>query len=261
MNRTVMSIAGWDPSAGAGLGADLKTISAFGLYGVGVVTSVTAQNTQGVQAIYDLPMEFVAQQIESLVEDIDVHAVKIGMLGTARAVNIVATLIQTLKLPNVVVDPVLKSSSGTALLEKKAISVLKEKLFPLARVVTPNLAEASNLAGSRVSDIASMKKAAQALQRMGPETAVVTGGAIGGRAVDVLYDGKSFSIYDANRLETTNTHGAGCTFSAAIACRLAQGSSIEDAVDGAKRFVLRSMDHPYRIGKGDGPLLHLPVSA
>jgi len=149
MNRTVLTIAGWDPSAGAGVAADLKTISAFGLYGVGVVTSVTAQNTRGIQAIYDLPMEFIAQQIESLTEDIEIHAVKIGMLGTARATKIVCELIKTLNLPSIVLDPVLKSTSGTALLEKKAIPILKEKLFPLSRVITPNMAEAGVLTGGQ----------------------------------------------------------------------------------------------------------------
>lgn len=261
MNRTVLTIAGWDPSAGAGVAADLKTISAFGLYGVGVVTSVTAQNTQGIQAIYDLPMEFVAQQIESLTEDIDIHAVKIGMLGTARVTNLVVELIKTLKLPGVVLDPVLKSSSGTALLEKKAIPVMKEKLFPLCRVITPNLAEAGALTGGRVNDVEGMKKAAAALGKMGPENVVITGGTLGSRAVDVLYDGRNHSLYDSNKLETTNTHGAGCTFSAAVACGLARGLPVTEAVDGAKVFVARAMNHPYRIGKGEGPLQHLPVSA
>jgi hydroxymethylpyrimidine/phosphomethylpyrimidine kinase len=261
MNRTVMTIAGWDPSAGAGVAADLKTVSAFGLYGVGVVTSVTAQNTQGVQAIYDLPMEFVAQQIESLTQDIEIHAVKIGMLGTARATRIVASLINSLKLPNVVLDPVLKSSSGTALLEKKAIPVLKEELFPLAEVVTPNMAEASTLTGSRVTDVATMKKAAQALVKGGAKNAVITGGSLGARMVDVLYDGSHHTLYDSNRIDTHNTHGAGCTFSSATACLLARGLPLDEAVDGAKCFVARAMNHPYRIGKGDGPLHHLPVSA
>ena len=261
MNRTVLTIAGWDPSAGAGVAADIKTISAFGLYGVGVITSVTAQNTQGIQAIYDLPMEFIAQQIESLTEDIEIHAVKIGMLGTARAANLVAELIKTLKLPQVVVDPVLKSTSGTALLEKKAIAVLKEKIFPLATVITPNMSEAGVLTGNRVTDIPTMKKAAADLHRMGPAHVVVTGGTLGSRAVDVLFDGQTCTLYDLNKIETNNTHGAGCTFSAAIACGLARNLAVTDAVDGAKRFTLKAMSHPYRIGKGEGPLQHLPVSA
>jgi hydroxymethylpyrimidine/phosphomethylpyrimidine kinase len=261
MNRTVLSIAGWDPSGGAGVAADLKTIAAFNQYGVGVITSVTAQNTQGVQAIYDLPMEFIAQQIESLTSDIDIHAVKIGMLGTARAVNIVASLIQTLRLPNVVVDPVLKSTTGTALMERKGIPLLKEKLLPLAAVVTPNMDEASLLSGVRVVDVRSMKEAARALVKAGAKAVVVTGGHLGPRAIDVLYDGQKFSLYDSTKIATTNTHGVGCTFASAIACLIARGTALAEAVDEAKRYVARAMNHPYRIGKGEGPLQHLPSTA
>jgi len=261
MKRTVMSIAGWDPSAGAGVAADLKTIAAHHLYGVGVITSVTAQNTTGVQAIYDLPMEFIAQEIESLTSDIEIHAVKVGMLGTARAANIVASLVHSFKLPNVVVDPVLRSTSGTALLERKGIAVLKEKLLPVAEVVTPNLDEASALTGMRVTDLRTMKEAARALVKAGARTAVVTGGHLGGRAIDVLYDGHRFSVYDSTKIETTNTHGVGCTFASAIACLLARGLPVPEAVDGAKRYVAKAMNHPYRIGKGEGPLQHLPSTA
>ncbi|MBI3449090.1 MAG: bifunctional hydroxymethylpyrimidine kinase/phosphomethylpyrimidine kinase [Acidobacteria bacterium] len=261
MNRTVMSIAGWDPSAGAGVAADLKTIAAFGHYGVGVITSVTAQNTTGIQAIYDLPMEFIAQQIESLHSDIDIHAVKVGMLGTARAATIVASLIHTLRLENVVVDPVLRSTSGTSLLEKKAISVLREKIFPLAAVVTPNMEEASALTGARATDVRSMKEAARALVKAGARAAVVTGGHLGPRAIDILYDGRKFSLYDSTMIPTTNTHGVGCTFATAVACLLARGTALPEAVDEAKRYVARAVNHPYKIGKGDGPLHHVPAIA
>jgi len=257
MIRTILSIAGWDPSAGAGLAADIKTIAAFGHYGVGVVTSVTAQSTQGIHAIYDLPMEFIAQQIESLTSDIEIHAVKVGMLGTARTASIVTSLIQSLKIANVVVDPVLKSTTGTALLEKKGIPVLKEKLLPLADVVCPNMDEAAALTGLKVTDLQSMKEAARQLVKLGPRHAVVTGGHLGARAIDVLYDGKQFSIYDSTKLQTTNTHGAGCTFATAVACNLARNMSVAEAVDAAKRYVARAMSHPYKIGKGEGPLLHL----
>ncbi len=261
MNRTVLSIAGWDPSAGAGVAADLKTIAAFHHYGVGVITSVTAQNTQGIQALYDLPMEFIAQQIESLTSDIEIHAVKVGMLGTARAATIVASLIPSFRLGNVVVDPVMKSTSGTALLERKAMAVLKERLLPLASVVTPNMDEASALTGIRVTDVRSMKEAARALVKGGARAAVVTGGHLGARAIDVLFDGQRFSVYDSTKLATTNTHGAGCTFATAIACLLARNVSLPEAVDEAKRYVARAMNHPYKIGKGDGPLQHLPSTA
>jgi len=261
MNRTVLSIAGWDPSAGAGVAADLKTIAAYGHYGVGVITSVTAQNTQGIQAIFDLPMEFIAQQIESLHSDVDIHAVKVGMLGTARATTIVASLIQSLRLENVVVDPVLKSTSGTPVLERKAIAIVKERLLPLATVITPNMEEASVLTGNRVTDVRSMKDAARALVKGGAKAAVVTGGHMGPRAIDVLFDGKHFSIYDSTMIATNNTHGVGCTFATAVACLLARGVSLPEAVDESKRYVARAMNHPYKIGKGEGPLHHLPSIA
>lgn len=261
MIRTVLSIAGWDPSGGAGMAADLKTIAAFGHYGVGVITSVTAQNTRGVHAIYDLPMEFVAQQIESLSSDIEIHAVKIGMLGTANATKIVASLIESLKLPRVVVDPVLRSSSGTALLEKKGVTVLKEKLLPLAEVVTPNMREAAALTGVRVSDVRSMKEAARSLVERGARNAVVTGGHLGARAIDVLFDGKRFSLFDSSKIQTTNTHGVGCTFATGVACLLARNLPAAEAVDMAKRYVARAMKHPYRIGRGEGPLHHVSVGA
>jgi hydroxymethylpyrimidine kinase/phosphomethylpyrimidine kinase len=257
VNRTVLSIAGWDPSAGAGVAADLKTIAAFGNYGVGVITSVTAQNTQGVQAIYDLPMEFIAQQIESLTSDVEVHAVKVGMLGTARTASLVASLIPSLKLQHVVVDPVLRSTSGTLLLEKRGIPVLKEKLLRLASVVTPNLDEASALTGLHVTDVKTMKDAARSLVKAGAKAAVVTGGHLGPRAIDVLYDGHKFSVYDSTKLATTSTHGAGCTFATAVACLLARNVPLPEAVDEAKRYVARAMNHPYRIGKGEGPLMHV----
>lgn len=260
MNRTVLSIAGWDPSGGAGVASDLKTIAAFHHYGVGVITSVTAQNTQGVQAIYDLPMEFIAQEIESLTSDVEVHAVKIGMLGTARNAALVASLIRSLKLTNVVLDPVLKSTTGTALMEKKGIAVLKERLLPLTDVVTPNLDEASALTGLRVNDVKSMKEAARALVKAGAKSAVVTGGHLAARAIDVLFDGEKYGVYDSTMIQSTNTHGIGCTFSTAIACLLARRTPLPEAVDEAKRYVARAMNHPYRIGKGEGPLHHVPAA-
>jgi len=257
LERTVLSIAGLDPSGGAGLSADLLTISAYRQHGASVVTSVTAQNTLGVQAIYDLPMEFIAQQIESILTDMEVHAVKIGMLGTGLTVSLVASLIETFHLRNVVLDPVLRSTSGTALLEKPAIDVLRHDLLPKVDVVTPNLDEASALAGMSVTDLPSMKKAAAIIHRLGARGVVVTGGHLGNRAIDVLFDGERTSIFDSTKVISSNTHGVGCTFSTAIACLLAAGRGLHDAVDGAKRYVSRAVGHSSRIGKGAGPLNHL----
>ncbi len=257
MTRTVLAIAGLDPSGGAGIAADLLTIAAHRIHGAGVVTSVTAQNTVGVQAIFDLPMELIAQQIESVVSDIEVHAVKVGMLGTARAVEIVASLIESLRLPRVVVDPVLRSSTGTALLEPKAVAVLREKLLPRAEVVTPNTEEASVLTGLKVTDLPTMKEAARALHALGARHVVVTGGQLGNRAVDVLDDGRTVAVFDSTRILSNNTHGIGCTFSTAVACHLARGTGVAEAVDGAKRYVSRAVNHASRIGRGAGPLNHM----
>ncbi|HZI93632.1 MAG TPA: bifunctional hydroxymethylpyrimidine kinase/phosphomethylpyrimidine kinase [Patescibacteria group bacterium] len=257
LNRTVLSIAGLDPSGGAGISADLKTIAAYRHHGAAVVTSITAQNTLGIQAIYDLPMEFVAQQIESVISDLDVHAVKIGMLGTARTVSLVASLIESLRLTNVVIDPVLRSTTGTALLEKKGIVVMREQLLPRADVVTPNMEEASMLTGMSVVDLPSMKEAAVALHRLGARSVVVTGGHLGNRAIDVLYDGRRTAVFDSTKIVSNNTHGVGCTFSTALACQLARAVDLAEAVEGAKRYVARALSHSSRIGKGAGPLNHL----
>lgn len=257
LSRTVLAIAGLDPSGGAGISADLKTIAAYRQHGVAVVTSVTAQNTVGIQAIFDLPVELVRQQIETIVADIDVHAVKIGMLGTARTVALLASMLQTLHLPHVVLDPVLKSTSGTPLLEKKGITELRDALLPRVDVVTPNMEEASILARMAVTDLPSMKAAARAIHDMGARAVVVTGGHLGNRAVDVVYDGTRTAIFDSTKIVSANTHGIGCTFSTALACQLSRGVALAEAVDGAKRYVSRAVSHVSRIGRGAGPLNHL----
>ena len=254
MPPTVLTIAGFDPSAGAGVGADLKTIAALGFYGVGVVTAVTAQNTRGVQAIYPIPPQMIAQQIESIVADVEVRAVKVGMLGTAGAVEVVATLVEAYDLPNLVVDPVLRSGSGTELLEEGGAEALRARLFPRAVVVTPNLEEAAQLTGRPVRDLASMKEAARQLRRMGARGALVTGGHLPGRAVDVLLDGDEFALFDGSRVPVPGAHGLGCAFSSAVACGLARGFTLVQAVDDAKRYVSRALAGSRRVGRGS-PLL------
>ncbi|MFQ5720740.1 MAG: bifunctional hydroxymethylpyrimidine kinase/phosphomethylpyrimidine kinase [Acidobacteriota bacterium] len=257
ISRTVLAIAGMDPSGGAGIAADLKTIGAYRHNGAAVVTSITVQNTVSIRAVYDLPEELVARQIEAILSDFTVDAVKIGMLGTAGTTERVAAAIRGQDLPNVVLDPVLRSSSGTPLLEKKGLAVLRQKLLPLALVVTPNMAEAAALTGLRVTDLDSMKEAARKLHAMGARHAVVTGGHLGARAIDILFDGARFAIYDSMRIQTSSTHGIGCTFSTAVACQLARGVGAADAVGGAKRDVSRAAQKAPRIGKGAGPLNHL----
>jgi len=199
----------------------------------------------------------VAQQIESVISDLDVHAVKIGMLGTARTVSLVASLIESLRLTNVVIDPVLRSTTGTALLEKTGIAVMRDQLLPRADVVTPNMEEASMLTGMSVVDLSSMEEAARALHQLGARSVVVTGGHLGNRAIDVLYDGRRTAVFDSTKIVSNNTHGVGCTFSTALACQLARGVDLAEAVEGAKRYVARALSHSSRIGKGAGPLNHL----
>lgn len=256
--RTVLVVAGVDTGGGAGIAADLATIVAYRHHGAPVVASITAQNTVGIQAVYDLPGEFVARQIESVVTDIEVHAVKIGMLGTARSVEMVASQIEKHELPNVVLDPVLRATTGAPLLEKAGIAAMKSVLLPRVLVVTPNMDEAAALAGVDVDDIESMKEAARRIHALGPRHVVVTGGHLASRAIDVLYDGARFAVYDATRIASSGTHGIGCTFATAVACQLARGDAVEDAVGGAKRYVMRAVSAPpVKTGKGAGPLNHL----
>ncbi len=260
MNKCVLIIAGSDSGGGAGIQGDIKTLSAFRVYSATAVTSITAQNTTGISAIFHLPMDIVGQQIEAVAGDIDVHAVKIGMLGSKENIRMVASMIKVFKFPNIVIDPVLKSSSGTDLIDKEALEVLKKELFPLADVVTPNIEEASFLSGLKVSDVVSMKSAAEAIYKMGPKNVIITGGHLPGRATDVLFDGIKFSVFDADRNASNNTHGLGCAFSAVLAAKLASHIDLPVAVETAKKYIAKAMNHPFKIGKGPGPINHsVPV--
>lgn len=254
---TVLTIAGFDPSGGAGAAADLKTIAALRCYGVAALTAVTVQNTQGVAAVHALPADWLAAQIEAIAADADLRAVKIGMLGTAQAVDTVARLVETLALPNVVLDPVLRSSSGADLLEAGGVERLRSRLLPCARVVTPNLEEAGRLIGHPVRDVGGMKDAARELHRLGARAAVVTGGHLQGRPVDVAFDGVDMALFDSGRVGAPPIHGLGCAFSSAIACGLARGMPLFQAVDEAKRHIARALGAWLKVGKGRGVLDHL----
>ena len=254
MLPTVLTIAGFDPSAGAGVGADLKTIAAQRCYGVAVVTAVTAQNTQGVDATEHISPIFLRRQLETILSDVEVRAVKVGMLGTAAAVEAVAAVVEEHELPHLVVDPLLSSSGGVPLLDENGIEALKKLLLPRAQVVTPNLEEAGRLTGRAVRDLSGMKEAARELHRMGARQVVVTGGHLPGRAVDVLFDGEEFSLFDASRVPAPDPHGLGCAFSSALACGLARGFPLLQAVDDAKRYISLALRASLRIGRGS-PLL------
>ena len=252
-----LTIAGSDSGGGAGIQADLKTFMARGVYGMTVLTAVTAQNTIGVQDVVELPPAFVAQEFDSVLGDIQTHAAKTGMLSSIPLVEIVSQKIEEYGLKKLVVDPVMVAKGGHALLREEARQVLTERLLPLAFIVTPNLHEAGLLAGIReVHDRPSMEEAARRIKALGPAYVVVKGGHLEEEACDLLFDGKSFRAYSCQKMETVCTHGAGCTFSAAIAAGLAKGEDVEDAIAQAKDFVTRAMAAGFRIGQGHAPLNH-----
>ena len=254
--KSVLTIAGSDSGGGAGIQADLKTITLLGAYGASVVTALTAQNTLGVQGIHNAPPEFVAQQLDSVLSDIRFDAAKTGMLSTAELIEVIAAKLQEHPLPHLVVDPVMIAKGGARLLLPEAEAAVIGKMLPLATLVTPNLHEAERLADMEVETIDQMKVAAGKILDMGPKAALVKGGHLEGAAVDVLYDGESFEEFRAERIDTPNTHGTGCTYSAAIATFLAQDYTLAEAVVRAKRFVTVGIRESASIGAGHGPLNH-----
>jgi hydroxymethylpyrimidine/phosphomethylpyrimidine kinase len=258
-----LTIAGSDSGGGAGVQADLRTFGALGVFGTSAITAVTAQNTVEVRAVHPVPAEIVVAQVACVLDDLDVAAVKTGMLGDAGVVDAVAALADAGRLPNLVVDPVLVASSGARLAEAGAERRYLERLVPLARVVTPNLREAEVLLGERIDTLDAQREAAVALHRLGPEVAVVTGGHAvaddGGDAVDVVATAAGVRELRAPRVATVNTHGTGCTFASAITAGLARGADVGEAVGLAKDFVHRAVVRAagWRLGRGHGPLDHL----
>ena len=248
-----LTIAGSDSGGGAGIQADLKTFAALGVFGTSAITSVTAQNTVGVQGVHDLPPEFVGRQIDSVLEDIVIDAAKTGMLSNAAIIEVVAEKVKAHAITRLVVDPVMVAKGGAPLLQSGAVKALIEHLLPLALVVTPNVPEAEVLWGQRIVGLAEMREAAQRIHGLGPRYVVLKGGHLGARAIDLLYDGSTFTMLDAERIDTPHTHGTGCVFSAAITAELARGSSVPQAVATAKRFITAAIRHGFQLGKGIGP--------
>jgi hydroxymethylpyrimidine/phosphomethylpyrimidine kinase len=255
----VLSIAGSDSGGGAGVQADLKTAAALGCYGMTAITAITAQNTVGVRAIHALPPALLAQQIDAVVEDIGVDAVKIGMLHDVDVVRVVADAIRRHRFPQVVLDPVMVATSGDRLITEPTVEVLVRELFPLATVVTPNLDEAAWLLGRPVDELAALAPAARALQALGAPAVLLKGGHLAGETlVDLLVDGERERRWEDARIATRNTHGTGCTLSTAIACGLAFGDPLETAVGAARAYVRGAMSAgaAVRVGAGHGPLNH-----
>ena len=251
--KRILAVAGSDPGGGAGVQADLKTITVLGGYGLSVITALTAQNTRGVQAVHPVPPAFVAAQMKSILSDIGADAVKTGMLANAGIISAVAARIKFYRIKRVVVDPVLLAGGGEALTEPAALPALKAELLPLAYVVTPNLAEAAALTGLRVKTASDMEKAARAIAKLGPANVLIKGGHLAGEPVDILFDGEGISHFRAERVPGENKHGTGCTFSAALATFLAQGYDLVDAVARAKSFVTLAIRSSFPIGRGAWP--------
>jgi hydroxymethylpyrimidine/phosphomethylpyrimidine kinase len=255
--RAVLTIAGSDSGAGAGIQADLKTFAALGVYGTSAITAVTAQNTQGVTDVSMLSADIVTAQIEAVAGDIQLHATKTGMLGTAAIVEAVGAAIEQLDLPLVVVDPVMVAKSGHVLVDTDGIRAMRAELLPRALVVTPNIPEAEMLAGTTIHSLADARQAARTIHAAGRCAVVVKGGhAPGDDLVDLLFDGHGFVEFPMRRIATRNTHGTGCTFASAIAAHLALGRSLTDAVGSAQAYVAGAIRHGLAIGKGHGPLDH-----
>ena len=252
----VLSIAGFDPSSGAGIAADLKTFGAHGCYGVAALTALTVQNTQGVIASYPTEPAVLKETIAALLADGRVKAIKIGMLASRANAEAVSELLESNPALPSVLDPVIRSSSGQDLMDDSCKEYLREELIKRAHVITPNLFEASALTGLRVENLEAMKAAARKLVEMGARAAVVTGGHLD-KAIDVFFDGTAVEIFMGDRVKPDNTHGTGCTFSSAIASNLALGRQLRDAVVLAKAYVTEAIRKAYSVGPGRVPLNHL----
>lgn len=254
--KVALSIAGSDPSGGAGLQADLKTFHRMGVYGEAVVTLITVQNTRGVTRVDIMAPDLVVEQIHAVTSDICPHAAKIGALGNRAIVEAVAEAAKSFTFP-LVIDPVMISKHGAPLMEEEAQRALSQCLLPRAFLLTPNLEEATVLAGFPVTDIASMRKAAEALASRGTKNVLIKGGHLEGDAVDVLFEpGHGFSEFSEMRIATKHTHGTGCTYSAAITAELAKGTALRAAITQAKQFVTDAIRTAPRLGSGTGPLNH-----
>jgi hydroxymethylpyrimidine/phosphomethylpyrimidine kinase len=251
----LLTIAGFDPSCGAGTAADLKTFAAHGCYGVAAITSLTVQSTQGVETVHNTPSAELRAQLDVLAKDCEIAAVKIGMLGNRGNAAVVCEFLDAHKFAHVVLDPVMKSSSGAELLDAGGIKFVSTELLKRASVITPNVPEAEVLTGLTIKDVSDMEAAARKLVEMGARAVIVKGGHME-RAVDVLFDGTEMVPLGGDRVKTDNTHGTGCTFASAIVAQLASARSLLEAATLAKAYVTKAIEKGYPIGKGRVPLDH-----
>lgn len=254
--KKVLTIAGSDCSGGAGIQADLKTFSAHCVYGMSVIVSVVAENTSRVIDIEDISPSMIKKQMDAVFEDIEVDAVKIGMLSGRECMQAVSNKLKEYRPTNVVIDPVMLAKGGFALMQEDALSFFISELIPFADMLTPNIPEAEVITGLKIFTTEDMKKAAEVIYSMGAKSVLIKGGHLEGDAEDILFDGKSFYSYTTKRINTKNTHGTGCTFSSAIASNLALGMDCFAAVGRAKEYVTMAIEHSLDIGKGHGPTNH-----
>jgi hydroxymethylpyrimidine/phosphomethylpyrimidine kinase len=256
----VLTIAGFDPCSGAGVTADIKTIAAHGCYGVACITALTVQATVSVRRVEVVDAKLVAETLAELASDLAIAAVHIGMLGSGKVVRTVTEFLAAHKMPNIVLDPILRSSSGTSLVDAAGVRLLTEELLPLAAVVTPNIDEASALTGLSVTDPEQMRAAARRLHEMGASAVVVTGGHLE-KAIDLLSftskRGIEQELFKSVRLRSNSTHGTGCAFATAVACHLAMGRGLPEAVLLAKAYVAAAISNAHPLGHGTGPVHHL----
>ena len=254
MMPRVLTVAGSDSGGGAGIQADLKTIALLGGFGMSAVTALTAQNTRGIKGIYEVPAHFVALQMEVVISDIGVDAMKTGMLSSSAIIHTVAQKIRQHRISRVVVDPVMVAKGGTKLLPPEAVEVLRKDLIPLAQILTPNVPESEVLTGRKIKGIKGVREAAKQIHRMGARQVLIKGGHLPGDAVDVFYDGREFFEFPGARIQTPHTHGTGCTLSAVLALELAKGNSPREAVERAKDFITSAIRFSFPLGRGHGPV-------
>ncbi|TKS58748.1 MAG: bifunctional hydroxymethylpyrimidine kinase/phosphomethylpyrimidine kinase [Nitrospira sp.] len=255
--KQVLTIAGSDSGGGAGIQADIKAMSANGVFAMSVITTITAQNTEEVTDVFELPPTIIAAQIDAVFDDFDVAAVKTGMLSSAAIVEVVAKMLKPQNVASLVVDPVMISKSGHPLLKPDAIDAVKTQLFPLALLVTPNVHEAQQLSGIAITSLADARRAAKVIHGFGCKHVLIKGGhLLTERATDLLYDGRFFNVFKGEFIDTPHTHGTGCTFASALAAHLARGRSVLDAVQAAKSYVTEAIRHSLAIGHGQGPTDH-----
>ena len=257
----VLSVAGHDPSSGAGVTADIKTIAAHGCYAVTCITALTVQSTQGVKRFETVDARVITECLEELAADFSIAAMRIGMLGSAEAARVVGAFIRRHKPGNVVLDPILKSSSGTELISSDGARMLKQKLLPLADVITPNMEEAAALTGLPVDNVEQMPAAGVELHKLGARNVIITGGHLD-PPVDLLSlaEGRGIKLFTGKKISGRSTHGTGCAFATALACNLALGRSLTDATNAAKQYVASAMKAAVPLGTGKGPLNHLAVA-